>query len=162
MENAEFKMHSFFVECDNVDNPPEIVKVSSYNYAVSLLNGSMDIIIDDHSNISSFSIHTPRVNLTLMRGKFRIIVQDKTTVVIVLSGNGYALNLAESKKLEITEGNFSIITTYVPLTSAYQQLNKPTANTKPIFEEDMENLKQTFESLSKLKQEMISPQDISQ
>ena len=160
-ESSKFNLSNFIIDCENLNSLPSVARISNYNYATDLSEGIVDVVIPEQNKDSKFTIHTPRVNLILGVGKFRIVVQGKTTIIAVLSGKAYAANLVESLKYEINEGKVATITTFVPLNKVgndpYKNINnnKPTASIKDILTDDLNDLTKNFNTLSNIKESVI-------
>lgn len=150
-ENTEFKLHSSTVDIVNRGSLPSSSSFTNKNHVASLMGGSVDII--NTSSNGTFLLQTPRVSMTVGKGKFRVIVQGKTTIVVALEGTVTLHKLVESKSGVISDGKFAHVTTYYSLvTKGVDVLNngKATATVKPIDEEDSKKMTESFSDLLRL------------
>lgn len=150
-ENSEFKLHSSTVSVLNRGGLPSRSSFTNKNHTASLMSGSADII--NMSSNGMFVLQTPRVTITVRQGKCRVIVQGKTTVVVTVEGIMLLHKLVEPKNGLVESGKYAHVTTYYSLLSkGMDTLNngKATASVKPISEEDLKKMTDSFEELLKL------------
>ena len=155
-ENSQLKLHTFSVNLQNEGELPSLSKFSNKSYVFSLMGGAVDII--NQSTNGSFILQTPRVTVSLKQGKYRIMVKDKTTIIVVLEGSAIANKVIESKEYIIEHGNFAHVSTYYSLSlKGMETLNngKPTATTKPISPTDLEKMKVSFQELMDSRNTML-------
>lgn len=147
-ENTKFSMHNCLIEFVPVKTP-SLLKLTKSNYTFSLMDGIIDILNDNTESLNSvLAIHTPRVNLLLKPGMFRIIVQDKTTVVIVNKGSLYALNLYDDRRHEVKQNTIGIITTYIPIDGNAYYINKAAITENIMPETDVAKMDLVYQSLT--------------
>lgn len=147
-ENSEFKLHSSTVNVANRGSLPATSIFTDKNHVASLMNGSADIINTSSNGV--FLLQTPRVSMTVGKGRFRVIVQGKTTIVVALEGSVALHKLVEPKSGVISDGKFAHVTTYYSLvTKGLDVLNngKATATVKPIDDEDLKKMAESFNDL---------------
>jgi len=155
-ENTELKLHTYTTKLVNESETPVTVKSDNQNYIFSIMSGVIDVV--NVSTNGTFLIQTPRVNITLKTGQYRILVQGKTTVIAVLSGTATIHKVIEGKEIKLESGNFAHVTTYYSLMTKGVDLmnnNKPTASIKKLSVEDVDKIKQSCEELSTLRQSMM-------
>jgi hypothetical protein len=156
-ENVQVKIHTSSITVDNLKDFPTIVKISNKILVCSLMNGVCDIINSDTNG--SISIQTPRVPIVLKKGKYRIVVQGKTTVLAVIDGLATIHNTIESKSpIQITSGNFAHVSTYYSLsTKGLDTLNngKATVSIKPIQADDLKKIQTSCDQLDVLKNNIV-------
>lgn len=155
-ENSQLKLHDFSADIKNEGSFPSILKSDNQNYAFSLMTGILDVV--NTSTNGTFMLQTPRVSMTLKTGKYRIVVQDKTTVLAVITGKAIIHRVIESKELTVTEGNFAHVSTYYSLSlKGMDTINngKPTAVIKPIQLDDVKTITQSCDDLVSLSHEII-------
>lgn len=155
-ENSEFKVHFSTVDILNHGSLPTKSVFTNKNHVTSLSSGSIDVI--NLTTNGSVLLQTPRVSMTLNRGKFRVIVQGKTTLVVCLEGSVILQKLAESKTVVVPESKFAHVTTYYSLTSKGTDVlnnGKPTATIKPIESDDLKKMGESFSELLKLSETVM-------
>ncbi len=155
-ENSQLKLHTFSVNLNNDGELPSLSKFSNKIYVFSLMGGAVDII--NQSTNGSFILQTPRVTVSLKQGKYRIMVKDKTTIIVVLEGSAIANKVIESKEYIIEHGNFALVSTYYSLSlKGVGTMNngKPTATTKQVSAEDLEKMKINFQELMDSRNTML-------
>lgn len=155
-ENSQLKLHNFSADIKNNTSIPSILKCDNQNYAFSLMSGILDVVNTSTNGV--FMLQTPRVSMTLKNGKYRVVVQDKTTVLAVITGKAIVHRVIESKELSVTNGNFAHISTYYSLSlKGMDTINngKPTAVIKSIQPEDIKTIEQSCDDLMSLSNEMI-------
>lgn len=150
-ENSEFKLHSSTVNVSNRGSLPSTSIFTDKNHVASLMAGAADIINTSSNGI--FLLQTPRVSMTVGKGKFRVIVQGKTTIVVSLEGYVTLHKLVELKSVVIPEGKFAHVTTYYSLVNRGMDVlnnGKATATVKSIDAEDLKKMVDSFNDLSRL------------
>lgn len=155
-ENSEFKIHSSTVNVSNRGSLPSASIFTDKNHVTSLMGGSVDIINTSSNGI--FVLQTPRVSMTVNRGKFRVIVQGKTTIIVCLEGSITLNKLVESNSSVLSAGKFAHVTTYYSLvTKGVDVLNngKATATVKEIAPQDLSKMSAEFELFSKSAGEVL-------
>jgi len=155
-ENSQLKLHTFSSTIKNNTTVPSILVCDNQNYVFSLMSGVLDVVNTSTNGI--FMLQTPRVSMTLKVGKFRIVVQDKTTVIAVLEGSATIHKVIESKELKIAEGNFAHVSTYYSLSlKGMDTMNngRPTAVIKPIQPDDVKTITQSCNDLVSLSNETM-------
>ena len=149
-ENSEFKLHTSTVDVGRPTIPSKAM-FTNKNHVATLMSGTIDLI--NLSSNGSFLLQTPRVTLTIGRGKCRVIVQGKTTVIAVLEGNVTAHKLVNGKSATIESGKYAHITTYYSLVGKGMDLannGKPTADIRSIEQDDNKKMTDTFGENEKL------------
>ena len=149
-ENSEFKIHTSTAELAAASIPMK-AKFSNKNHAMSLMNGTVDII--NFSTNGTFLLQTPRVSLTIKQGKYRVIVQGKTTVVAAIEGVAILHKLVDIKTGNVDAGKFAHITTYYSLLGKGMDLTnngKATASIGTIEPDDMKKMSDSFDEVVKL------------
>lgn len=147
-ENTEFKLHSSTVDILNRGSLPAATVFTNKNHVASLMGGSVDII--NTSTNGTVLLQTPRVSMTISKGKFRVIVQGKTTIVVSLEGSVTLHKLVEPKSGVVSEGKFAHVTTYYSLVSKGAEVlnnGKATATIKPIDDVDSKKMVESFNDL---------------
>lgn len=150
-ENTEFKLHSSTVDILNRGSLPAASVFTNKNHVTSLMGGSADII--NTSSNGTVLLQTPRVSMTIGKGKFRVIVQGKTTIVVALEGSVTLHKLVEPKSGVISDGKFAHVTTYYSLVSKGMDVlnnGKATATVKPIDDSDAKKMSESFNELLNL------------
>jgi len=146
-EKSKFLMHNCTIEFDSIKMPSVLNSIHN-NYTFSLMNGIMDVLNNNTNVYDVCAIHTPRINLLLNRGMFRVIVQDKMTIVVVNKGSLYALNLIEDRKREIKENNIGIITTYIPIDGNAYYLDKASLTMNLMSDDDVQKMNGAYQNLT--------------
>jgi len=155
-EGSQFKFHTFLTSVENTDDLPTIARISNQNYICSLMVGMVDIV--NSSTNGTFLLQTPRITIVLKKGKYRVVVQGKTTVIAVLEGKSVIYKIIESKELEIKENSFAHVTTYFSLSGkGIDVLNngRPTANVRPIQLDDVDKIKSSCDDLTSSKSKIL-------
>lgn len=155
-ENSQLKLHNFFADIKNDTSSPSILKCDNQNYAFSLMSGILDVVNTSTNGV--FMLQTPRVSMTLKNGKYRIVVQDKTTVIAVITGKAIIHKVIEGKEVNVVDGNFAHVSTYYSLSlKGMDTINngKPTAVIKPIQIEDIKTITQSCDDLISLSNEIM-------
>jgi hypothetical protein len=155
-ENTQLKIHTAEAVKVNNTNIASVVRYSNQNYIFSLMSGVVDIFSE--SVTSKITIQTPRVSFILTSGKYRIIVDDKTTIIAVIDGKSTLSKVVETEEREIISGNFAHITTYYSLFSKGMPTpnsNRATSIIKPISTVDLDKMNVKFSDLKKLSADVI-------
>lgn len=149
-ENTEFKLHTSTVDIINKGNLPSKTLFKDGNHTSTVMTGTIDII--NTSSNGTFTLQTPRVSMTLKQGKFRIIVQGKTTIVVVTDGSVVLHKIIESKNT-VEKGTYALINTYYSLTTRGMDVlnnGKATSTSKPILDDDLKRMNSSFDELENL------------
>ena len=150
-ENSQFSINQTYADYET-PTLPSVIKLIKIKYTFSIMDGVVDIINDNTNNVdNNVVIHTPRINMTLNQGKFRVIADKDTTVVAVFNGSVDVLNVLEGKRVRILESNCGIITKHIPLSTKdanFYSVSKSTVSIKPIQVDDIDKLKITFSKLA--------------
>lgn len=149
-ENSKFSINQTYAEYD-FPTLPSVIKLIKIRYTLSVMSGVVDIVNGNTNNVdNNVIIHTPRINMILNRGQFRVIADKDTTVVAVYAGSVDILNVLEGKKFRLSEINCGIITKHIPLSTKdanFYSVSKSTISQKPILSDDMDKLKSVFDKL---------------
>ena len=155
-ENVQFKMHTIEATKVNNTNTASIVKYTNQNYIFSLMSGVVDIVSDTSG--AKITFQTPRVSFTMIPGKYRVIVDDKITIIAVIEGKSVLNRIVESAEKEITAGNFSHVTTYYSLFTKgtpSPNSNRSTSIIKPISPDDLLKMKTKLSESTRLTDDII-------
>jgi len=134
----------------NKTSPPARAMLSERIMSFTVLDGSIDIV--SLGVKAPLMVHTPRVTVLVKRANCRIIVQGKTTIVAVESGEVLLNKVVEGDKLPVKSGAYAHVTTYVSLSNkGMDTINngRPTATIKEISQSEQLNLKESIIQLSK-------------
>ena len=149
-ENTKFLINQSYSEYA-IQSLPSVIKPSKISYTFSVMQGDIDIVNSNTNNTdNTIVVHTPRINIILNEGQFKIIADKETTVIAVYKGSAHILNLLEDRKYKLSENNCGIITRYVPLTTRHDDpyyITKSTISVKPIQQDDLDKLKVVFNKI---------------
>jgi hypothetical protein len=154
-ENSELKIHTSTVDVKQVSIPTKAT-LTNKNHVMSLMSGVVDVI-----NISTNGmvlLQTPRVTIVVRQGKFRIIVQGKTTIVAAMEGVAVLQKLVDVKSGLVEAGKFAHVTTYYSLSNKGMDLannGKATASIRPIETDDGKKMTDSFNETVKLHESFI-------
>ena len=150
-ENTKFSINQAYSDY-TTQQLPTTLKPKRTNYTLSVMDGDVNIINANTNNTDNILvIHTPRINMILNEGEFKVIADGDTTIVAVHKGSAYILNVLEGRKYKLLENNCGIITKHIPLSTKdanFYSVNKSTISPRPIPQDDMDKLKITFNKLS--------------
>jgi hypothetical protein len=149
-ENSELKLHSSTVNVQNRGGLPAKSIFTDKNHVMSLMSGAMDIVNTSSNGV--VTVQTPRVSLTVKKGKHRIIVKGKTTIAVCLEGSMVIHNTIEGKSLELTSEKFAHVSTYQSLVSKGPDLlnnGKATAVIRTVSDDDNKRISETFVEMVK-------------
>lgn len=155
-ENSEFKLHTSTVNVNDRISIPIKPSFTNKNHVASLMNGTVDII--NLSSNGTFLLQTPRVSMSINKGKCRVIVQGKTTIVAVLDGNVVLHKLVENKSVLVDTGKYAHVTTYYSLIGKGIDLTnngKATADVRLIELGDIKKMSDSFGETEKLHDSFI-------
>lgn len=151
-ESSEFKLHTFSVELGNGDSLPAKAKLSNKNIVATLMSGMVDVV-NSSTNGQPVLLQTPRVTVVVGKGKTRVLVQGKTTIIAVIEGSSTLNKVVEGNKFVVPAGSFAHVTTYYSLSNKGIDLHnngRPTATLKVISEEDLKRTGQNFSDMMSL------------
>lgn len=154
-ENSELKIHTSTVDIKQVSIPTK-ASFTNKNHVMSLMNGVVDII--NISTNGTVLLQTPRVTIVVRQGKFRIIVQGKTTIVAAVEGAAVLQKLVDAKSGLVESGKFAHVTTYYSLSNKGMDLannGKATASIGTIELDDVKKMSDSFNEIVKLHDSFI-------
>jgi len=157
-ENSQFLVNQTYADYSKPELPATLKSIKT-KYTFSLMSGTVDIINGNTNNIeNNLIVHTPRINIILNYGQFRVIADKGTTIIAVYKGEANVLNVLEGKRYKLSENNVGIITKHIPLSTKdanFYSVEKSTISTKPIADDDLLSLKTTFNKLSESLKDVI-------